>query len=228
MVNKKIIIKKKNLILCEGKDDWGFLVEYLEFLVKVRGMKQFDNFQVLSYDGKDKLKAFIASLKNLDGFSNVKSLLVFRDIDENLQGAIDQIKDSLRANHFSYPSDPFQICEPLERCESVRVGYGFFPCFSEAEGFRSSGALENQCLAILNGENVDSVLRHVNLAYKRLNEELRFRNPQKNLLHAYFSFTNEFVGMKIGEAAKARAFNYGDAKMDNVLNLMLQVFRDGE
>lgn len=228
MADKKIILEKENLILCEGQDDLRFLVEFLQFHIREFDRQQFNEFQVISYGGKDKLRAFIASLKNLDGFSNVKSLLVFRDIDESLQGAMDQIKDSLRANHFSCPSYPFRICKPSERCESVRVGYGFFPCFSESEGFCDLGALEDQCLAILNGENVDSVLRHVNLAYERLNEELRFRNPQKNLLHAYFSFTNEFVGMKIGEAAKAGAFSYGNEKMANVLNLMLRVFRDGE
>lgn len=36
----------------------------------------------------------------------------------------------------------------------------------------------------------------------------------KNLMHAYFAGTDKFVGMKIGEAAKAACFDFDSPKLD--------------
>ena len=45
-------IKHRNLILCEGTDDWNFLVEYLNSSERAKDDKRYaEDVDVLSYEG---------------------------------------------------------------------------------------------------------------------------------------------------------------------------------
>lgn len=46
--------------------------------------------------------------------------------------------------------------------------------------------------------------------------QCEFRRKHKNLLHTYFSATDKFVDKKIGEAAKAGAFNWSSPELNEL------------
>ncbi len=67
-------------------------------------------------------------------------------------------------------------------------------------------------------ENVDKYLVDVKSQRKK-----DFRTTHKNKLHTYFSSTDSFVGMKIGEAAKAQCFDFSHVNLDFLKNAVIDL-----
>ena len=93
----------------------------------------------------------------------------------------------------------------------------------------SNGTLEDLFCQILNlsqeefsGNNLlkvaDSYLDEV-----QRKRDCSFRTPHKTRLHAYLSGTDSFVGMKIGEASKAKCFDFSNHALDFLKNAILQL-----
>lgn len=55
-----------------------------------------------------------------------------------------------------------------------------------------------------------------------------FRRKHKNLLHTYFSATDKFVDKKIGEAAKAGAFNWRSPELAELKNFLSKLVGIGQ
>ena len=68
--------------------------------------------------------------------------------------------------------------------------------------------------------------------YKRYSLKQRrlrtFKNEFKPKIHGFLSFTENLVGLKIGEAAKAGAFDWGSNQFDYLNTLLLEGFRIAE
>ena len=82
-------------------------------------------------------------------------------------------------------------------------------------GSVSRETLEDLCLSLLEPtdretmlEEIDAFLGHLQGGYQR-----SFPHLHKARLHTYFSITDRFVGMKIGEAAAAMAFDWKDPRL---------------
>ena len=50
-----------------------------------------------------------------------------------------------------------------------------------------------------------------------------FKRLHKNRLHSYLSATNEYVGLKIGEATNAGAWDWNHEMMQNFKDLLLSM-----
>ena len=91
------------------------------------------------------------------------------------------------------------------------------------DGVWQNGTLENLCLDILNMNVNDNFVNYSTLNYSReyiynieKKNNYNLSRQHKNLLHAYFSSTNRFVNMKIGEAARAQAFDWDSKNLSDL------------
>ena len=198
--NKRIV--KEHLILCEGRDAEEFLISYLNSNALSEKPFFSNDIQVMDFGGNENLLNYLLLLKNMDGFSSVQSILIIRDAERDAHAAVQQISSALESVDLSIPSEP-----GLWTDVSPRIGFLLFPT---CDASLKNGTLEDLCLSILSEPDNAPVCRdicgfieHLKTAYNR-----KFPHEFKSMLHSYFSVTDSYVALKIGEAAKAGAFNW--------------------
>ena len=210
-------IARPHLIICEGRDAQNYLIFFLKPLIK--DDKRYEDFQVLDAGGNDDLPQFIKTLSILSGFSMVKSVTVVRDSERNSRGASESIQTLLKNNGFAAPSKPCEVVYPSGTKHDVKVGYALFPKFNSDN---ANGTLEDLCLSTLNPteDKEGKLLKAADNAVKQVGE---LQRPHKNRLHTYLSLTDKFVGLKIGESAKANAFDFSAAQVNPLKILLSQI-----
>ena len=100
-------------------------------------------------------------------------------------------------------NEPFAFTEGLPR-----IAYMLLPGFDLETGDRSvlKGTLEDLCLSTTISDPIHAC---VNLYIDCLSSKGFFPiHPHKTRLHAYLSGKNELAGLKLGEAAKAGAWDW--------------------
>lgn len=85
----------------------------------------------------------------------------------------------------------------------------------------ANGTLEDLCLNILDREDSSSILHDIDKALEPYKSNLS--RIYKNRLHAFFSFTNEYVSLKIGEAARCKAFSYDGPEMTSLKKFLVEI-----
>ena len=213
----------KHVILCEGRDELLFLVYYLNS----RELKQVDkeyseSVQVFDFGGIGQLASFVKAFSNMNHFSEIESILIVRDAEKSVNSAIGSIGSALKKSGMPVPSSA-GAWESDEN-GSKRVAYLLFPSLSKTS---KEGTLEDLCIDIIKDEHksievlseCDSAMN--NLLAKGVRE---FPRPFKTKMHSFFALTDLFVGMKIGEAAKAGAFNWASEKLEGLKQLLKETF----
>jgi hypothetical protein len=206
--NKKI--ERPRLILCEGKDAVYYLIELLKIFIEQDS--RFEDYQALDFEGNSDLRPYLGTLRAMEGYERVQSIVVVRDAEKNAESAVQSIVGAFRAYGFGCPSTP---CV-MSNAGTPRTGFVLFPsCCDELE----NGTLEDLCLRTLSKEDSNDILSRVDT----LVGDLHFRSPHKNRLHTYFSLTDDYVSCKIGEAAKARAFNFNSPEIESLRRFLSQM-----
>lgn len=210
-------IVKKHLIICEGADEKNFLIPYLnsEALSDVPAFS--NDFQVMDFGGNSDLSAHLQLLQNADNFETVDSLLIIRDAEQDARKAVSEVQSALRKTGFPIPQSP---C--LWEGESPKVGFLLFPAFTCDP---KDGTLEDMCLSILAEPQSSEILKEIDGFMARLSKNCQrnFNRPFKTRLHTYFSVHNNYVSLKVGEAAKAGAFDWNSAALEPLRNFLLEV-----
>ena len=206
-----------HLILCEGKDVYNFIVNFLDETEKI--YKDFFNFYVYDFKGIKQLTKYILNFIKQDSFDIVKSITIIRDAERDAIAACSSIKESLRKAGLSVPQTP---CTPVKDINSdfpdIATGFVLFPtCSNEI----ANGTLEDLCLNILDREDSSSILHDIDKALEPYKSNLS--RIHKNRLHAFFSFTNEYVSLKIGEAARCKAFSYDGPEMTSLKKFLVEI-----
>ena len=183
-------IDKKKIILVEGEDEFYFFIHLLKY-------KGISDIFIESFKGKDKLTTHIESLVKRDGFDDVTSLVIFRDSDDSSMKASDSVNYSLRTNGLITTNIKSFT---MNNQNNQKIGFGLFP------GIDENGTLEDLCIKIYKAGSNDTIVKKYLEDFQTTNG--RFKKPHKNELHALFSFTNEYVGLKIGETAKIGGFDF--------------------
>jgi hypothetical protein len=210
MVNifKPEIINKEKLILTEGVDDCYFLYSLLS-------KKKIDNIQVSNFEGVEKLTNHIEAIKRMDGFDNVTSILIFRDSEKSTDSACESVNNSLKkAEIINDDITPFTMSYQNDR----KIGLVLFPGFDESGKIYSCGTLEHLCLRLFKEKSVNEKVKDYINDFQLKNEI--FKKLHKNELHATFSFTDRFVGLKIGEIAKAEGFDFDSPHLSPFLEMI--------
>lgn len=209
------------MILCEGRDEERFLIEYLNHLKN--NVKTFqDCCNVINFGGIKDLNVTLSLLSKAAYFDNMKSFLIVRDAESSAKSAIQSVSSAL----FKIWNVKVDFSGILKRTPNgnVKVGFFLFPGLDENENFQN-GTLEDLCLDLLTDDEVlkfsDEFLNHISNF-----KNMPFKRHHKNRLHSYFSGTNDFVGMKIGEAAQAGAFDFASMKLEILQCRILQMQED--
>ncbi len=206
-----IEIKEKKIILTEGIDVYYFSIwAYQAF--KVTGI------QVLDFGGIKDLKKYLKTLILLPGYENVETILIARDAETDSSAAVSSITTALREAALPVPEKP---CEFVGN--TPKVAYMVFPGFMESpDGNRtlSTGTLEDLCLEIVKD---DPIFECVEQYVKCLQAKEPVARLHKTKLHTYLAGKNSFVGLKIGEAAKAGAWDWNHSKLAPFRQLILKM-----
>lgn len=209
MVRQNNRILKPYVILCEGIDDQNFLIEYLNSNELSSDQRFSQDIQVFRVDGIYNLPTYLENFRKYDGFSSVRRLMVIRDADENVQNSAGMVQAALRKSGFNVPE---RCNQWTDNSDSVSTGYTLMPsCSSESV----PGAIEDLCWSILIDDN-DQMREDI----KQFVTGIRNRyhtihaHENKSRLHTYFSVNENLISMKIGEAAKAGAFNWQSERLN--------------
>lgn len=215
-VKKPIRIKSKNLILCEGVDALYFLVSFLESTEYRKWLEEEDGIQIIDFGGNSDLGRTLSILKIADNFDKVKSVLIVRDAETNYSDAISEIKKALNDNNFVVPNG---VCEKATNDKGISIGFLLFPTCSKE---LSNGTLEDLCLNIITEENKDKAKNIVNDYLNNMKKEgyTELKHLHKNVLHSYLQAKDKFVTMKLGEAARAGAFDFKSEELNSLVGFV--------
>jgi hypothetical protein len=213
----KIFQDTPHLILCEGADAYYFLVWFLDSIKQ--NEPEFNAFWVYDFGGITELKQYLQTIAKTDDFKKiVRSLCIIRDAETNADGACQSIKGSLKDCGFAVPDAPHLRTDGDSEYPQISTGFILFPDCNEKP---QNGTLEDLCLRILAKECSNNILADADGAlepYKKYLPQLH-----KNRLHTYFSLTKEFVSLKIGEAAKAKAFRWDRPEIESLKSFLRQM-----
>ncbi|MEI6499420.1 MAG: DUF3226 domain-containing protein [Armatimonadota bacterium] len=181
------------VLLVEGKDEFYLLLQLLEEPVFADQV-----IDVQMYDGTGGLAKTLKTLRHSapTGFrAHVTTLAVWRDADQDSMGSLQQVRDALQSASFAVPDRSGQFVDG-----PPRIGVFILP-----DG-RNAGALENVCLASVGKPEVLSCVDGYLACLQATGTELH-PNLGKSKLHTFLA-SREEPGLKIGEAAKARYWNF--------------------
>lgn len=203
-----IKIHKKHLILCEGRDAKNFLIRYLNSPALQDDPFFSHDIEVFNFGGNEELRSYLAPFKLITGFSDVISLLVIRDAEQDVQKAVHQVQSAFCANGLEVPAVQGQWANGVPK-----TCFLLFPAFGTVS---RAGTLEDLCVTILNDAAAETPIEEVDAFVKHLEQdrEQTFSHLHKTRLHTYFSVNNKFVSMKVGEAAKAGAFDWSHPNLE--------------
>jgi len=194
-------IEKKKLFLVEGADAYFFFIWACN-------ASNVNDVQVIDFGGITDLYLFLKTLRGLSEFDDVSAMLIARDAEGNADGAAKSVTSALKRNGFVVPQKPFEFAQGSPG--SPRVAYMILPGFdSDSEGkMLSRGTLEDLCLS-MSTANSDAVGACVDAYINCLeSKSIKIGHPHKTRLHAYLAGKDDLVGLKIGEAARAGAWDW--------------------
>lgn len=216
---KKIV--KPYLLLCEGRDAEGFLINYLESEALAKDQRFSNEIQVLDFGGNENLSNFLMSLKNMDKFDQVTNLAIIRDAEKDFSKACQEVGSALKKCGFI----------SSENCGSwvhddkgLKVGFVLFPLNNCA------GTLEDLCLRILSENNFKDILSSIDLFLEAMESSYGrgYRRKHKNRLHTYLSSSDEYVTMPLGLASSAGAFDWDSSELEPLKCFLTDGFSVGD
>jgi hypothetical protein len=188
------------LILAEGVDAKLFLIWALEAY-------ELHNAQVESFDGISKLNLELKAWQLVDGFDNIKKIIIARDAETDSEAALKSVKSSLKRNKFPVPDKAFQYSTRHDMSIAILLFPGL-----EMDVPIEKGTLEDLCLRTVKQSSL-IILQEAERFVFNMNEIEPITRQHKAKLHTYLSVNEKFIGMKIGEAAKSGAWDWNSEPM---------------
>lgn len=211
MAKEKTKIERPHVLLCEGADAFYFLLWFLNAIPKNATL---ESFQVFNFGGITELSTYLETLQNMQGYQSVKAIGVIRDAETDYEAASRNICKAFKMRGLSVPSGPFQI----SRNANISTGFVLFPSCSDRP---VNGTLEDLCLNVLRASDASEILHDVDAVLSKHTHTLR--HLHKNRLHGYFSCTDSYVGLKIGEASNANAFDVNSPSLKSLKDFLLNL-----
>ncbi len=197
-------IRSSKLLLVEGADAYYFFISAYQAFGA-------NGVQVMDFGGINQLTKFLKTLSLLPGYEKVNAIVVVRDAEGDPISAVDSVKHSLKQASLEVPIGSFQFAG-----NSPRVAFMILPGFGANDNAKQSllsGTLEDLCLKILKD---NSTLPCVDSYIQCLRDNgIEINRLHKARLHSYLSGRNEFVGLKIGEASKAGAWDWNHKRLQS-------------
>lgn len=172
-------LESSRLLLVEGKDD-------VEFINGLKGYLDLDNrsIQVISYDGKDNVRAGLRTVSQLPRFRRVNVLGIVRDGHNNPKGAFIGARDALGEFFTTPPAHPLHFSESAF-IKSPHSGQAVYTGIAILPGHGKSGELEDLLLdAIDDAETMACVDEFVRCLE---GNGIELQKPSKTKLQAFLS-----------------------------------------
>lgn len=204
-------ISEPNVIVAEGADAKWFLT----WTCQAVGAS---DIEVFDFGGNTDLRTFLEALRQTSGFDDVSSLVVARDAEDDSDGALRSAVGALRKNGLSVPEKAYEFCDG-----APRTAVAIFPGFSDSGPScgLANGRLEDLCLATVASDRLFDCVDDFVTCARRKDEPIS--REWKTRLHAYLAAKREFVGLKIGEATKAGAWDFKHPAMARLIDLIGQM-----
>ncbi|MCX6359654.1 MAG: hypothetical protein NT029_07615 [Armatimonadetes bacterium] len=166
--------------------------------------------QVFDFGGNEQLGRWLKAAQVATGFSSVQTLVVGRDAETSGRSALQSVCSALGRAGLAQPTAPMRYAgtEP-------RVGLILFQPAGAA--LADPGRLEDLCMATVEHPVLGCVDPFLE-ALKTHGEGLR--RPHKSRLHAYLTGRDAYVGLKLGEAARAGAWTWSHPYLQNCLDFL--------
>ncbi|MCK4341715.1 MAG: hypothetical protein KAY37_08340 [Phycisphaerae bacterium] len=188
-------IEKTKVILAEGADTYYFMFwAYQEFGAS--------GIQVFDFRGVSNLRTYLKTFREIDGFANVESLIIARDAETDAGAALASVRAALADANLPAPAEAFTFADGKPRTAVM-----IFPGFDREGKDKqlANGMLEDLCLATVANDKLMQCVDDFLTCSTDVGEQLT--HPKKSRLHAYLAGKNDFAGLKLGEATRAKAWN---------------------
>ena len=211
------------LVLCEGVDAKFFLIWLLDYYKK-HGITEFEHIQVEDFGGITQLTDSLAVWKNISGFrKNIKSLCIIRDAETNFLNSCQSIRGSLEKNQIVAPKHAWTV----EEENGFKIAYIIFPGTKDDAGNFKSGTLEDLYLESLSDVNKNEKLESIDAFIDKVGTDfcLQFPRLHKTRLHEFLVMHDKYVDCKIGEAAKAGAFDFENPIIKEIVSIFTELLK---
>ena len=192
-------IQKEKLLLAEGADVHRFLIYACKSYKK-------PDVEVIDFGGINELRAFLQNLKMMPNFSKVKTLVIARDAETDVNAAIAKLASALENINLPVPQEPFLFTSN----SNIRTAVMLFPG-PDQKGKCQNGTIEELCLTTVNDSPLLKCVDAFLQCAQKSNEELK--HPWKSRLYAYLAGKNDHAGKKLGQAAKDKVWKFNHASM---------------
>ena len=229
-MEKKIKFKSEYpyVIVCEGMDEYSFLIAYLTYLEKNEKERFVDCHNVVDFGGINDMNKLLNDIKQLPKYDDMKGFLIVRDAEGKADDAVKSLQLQIKKT-WNIDIDDTGTLQTTN--DGIKIGFFLLPGFDEQGNF-INGTLEDLCLDIIG--DIDEPLSASNLLQytdeyidciiKKRGQSMKWLH--KNRLHMYFSSTDKFVGDKLGEAAKKGAFDFSGSKLSHLKEMIFQMQGD--
>lgn len=202
MVEMGIEILKENLVLVEGHDEKLFF----EALLRHMGI---NSIQVLPIAGKDNLRPILKMLVASPRFSEVVSLGIVRDADNNPQGAFQSVCGALEIVNLPVPKFPL-----LPNGRGPQVTIMILP-----DG-NTPGMLEDVCLRTVGEDSAMFCVEEFFNCLQKQNIPMP-RNNSKARVQVFLGSRLE-AGKRLGEAAQAGYWPWNHIAVEQIKNFLMR------
>lgn len=216
--NGRVSVDKnaKHLLLCEGKDDVKFMSCFLNSDVFTD--YYVNDIQIEQVNGVNNFRSTVLVLTKSDGFSQLRSLLIIRDADNDICGARQSVKGVFEKANLPIPPNEYQWNDNGK----LKTGFLLMPlCSNESQ----TGALDDLCWNILSGKHGSLIRDDVACFIDSLEQagKRSFIHKSKALLHTYFSATEGLIASSIGRASDAGAFDWHSEKLNSLRDFLISM-----
>ena len=195
-------IEKPKLLLVEGIDE----VRLFGALAKDIGA---EDVQIRDYQGKDNLRRFLRVLPQIPGYSDLESIGVTRDADDDSDNAAKSVRDALGAAALPVPNSP------LESANDGRIAVRYL-----ITPHGETGALEDVCLAsVAEDPAMTCVQSYFDCIERSALDGPREKWMSKAKVHAFLS-SRENPALRLGEAAERGLWSFDAPAFDPLKSVL--------
>ena len=226
-MEKKIKFKSEYpyVIVCEGKDEYSFLIAYLTHLEQNEKERFVDCHNVVDFGGINDINKLLNDIKQFPKYDDMKGFFIVRDAEGDANAAIKSLQSQIK-NTWDIDIDNTGTIQTTD--DGIKVGFFLLPGFDEQGNF-INGTLEDLCLDIIcdidEPISANNLLQcsdeYIDCITKKRGKSMKWLH--KNRLHMYFSSTDKFVGDKLGEAAKKGAFDLSSPRLSRLKEMIFQM-----
>lgn len=220
MAVQKIRIIKHYILLCEGIDTLNFFIQFLNSQALADDIRFSNDIQAFDFGGINDLEKYILNLKNMEGYEDVNRILIVRDAETDVSVAVNMIKKALRNASLPVP----EYCNEWKSdSDEIKTAFTLMPtCSSEPV----PGALEDLCWNILSDNISDKMREDVGKFVSQMDNDYNSisSHEHKSRLHTCLSVNKDFISLKIGEAAKAGAFDFNNTSLNSLKDVLRKGF----